>query len=67
MWDERCSADGYASGTELNDFLLRVIEKIARSRVLFLVQGEGKNAVFLAQQGYDVIAVDLSSVGLEKA
>ncbi|PIR00714.1 MAG: SAM-dependent methyltransferase [Nitrospinae bacterium CG11_big_fil_rev_8_21_14_0_20_45_15] len=36
-------------------------------RALDLASGEGRNAVFAAQLGYEVDAVDISSVGLEKA
>ena len=67
MWDERYSADDYAYGTEPNDFLHSVVDKIPKGRVLCLAEGEGRNAVFLAQHGYEVIAVDSSPVGLEKA
>ena len=38
-----------------------------RGRVLCLAEGQGRNAVFLARQGYAVTAVDQSPVGLEKA
>jgi SAM-dependent methyltransferase len=34
---------------------------------LSLAEGEGRNALFLARRGFDVLAVDSSSVGLEKA
>jgi len=67
MWDERYSADDYAYGTKPNDFLRSVVDKIPSGRVLCLAEGEGRNSVFLAEQGYDVVAVDSSSVGLTKA
>jgi len=35
--------------------------------VLCLAEGEGRNAVYLAQQGYEVTAIDSSEVGLQKA
>lgn len=35
--------------------------------ILCLAEGEGRNAVFLARQGYSVTAVDASSAGLKKA
>jgi hypothetical protein len=37
-----------------------------KKKVLCLAEGEGRNAVFLARQGYHVSAVDLSEVGLQK-
>ncbi len=66
MWDERFSEPGYAYGTEPNGFLESVADRIPPGRVLSLAEGEGRNAVFLAALGYEVTAVDTSSVGLAK-
>ena len=41
--------------------------QLPKGRVLSLAEGKGRNAVFLAQQGYAVTAVDGSQVGLDKA
>ncbi len=68
MWNERYSEAEYLFGTEPNDFLKAQFEYIpAGGRVLCLAEGEGRNAVFLAEQGYHVTAIDLSDVGLNKA
>ncbi len=68
MWDERYSEAEFAFGTEPNDFLREEFARIpANGRVLCLAEGEGRNAVFLAEQGYQVTAMDLSAVGLRKA
>lgn len=68
MWDERYSEAGFAFGTEPNDFLRDEFERIpAGGRVLCLAEGEGRNAVFLAQNGYQVTGMDSSKVGLDKA
>lgn len=68
MWNERYSAAEYVFGTEPNDFLKEQFTHIpAGGRVLCLAEGEGRNAVFLAEQGYQVMAMDLSDVGLNKA
>ncbi len=67
MWDERYAEEEYAYGKQPNDFLVESFKVIPKGKVLSLAEGEGRNAVFLAQQGYDVTAVDGSSVGLEKA
>ena len=68
MWNERYSKPGYAYGTEPNDFLIEVFKQIPKGgRVLCLAEGEGRNAVFLAEQGYNVTAMDMSEVGLRKA
>ncbi len=66
MWNERYSEAGFAYGTEPNDFLLENFSKLTKGKVLCLAEGEGRNAVFLATKGFDVTAVDLSEVGLEK-
>lgn len=68
MWNERYSEAEYVFGTEPNDFLKEQFQHIpAGERVLCLAEGEGRNAVFLAEQGYRVTAMDLSDVGLNKA
>lgn len=68
MWNERYSEAEYIFGTEPNDFLKETFSTIlAGGQVLCLAEGEGRNAVFLAEQGYQVTAMDLSDVGLNKA
>ena len=67
MWDERYSAEEYAYGTKPNEFLEENFHHIPKGKVLSLAEGEGRNAIFLAKQGYSVTAVDLSIVGLNKA
>jgi SAM-dependent methyltransferase len=66
-WDERFAEPGYAYGTEPNDFLREVAERIPRGPVLCLGEGEGRNATFLAGLGFEVTALDASRVGLAKA
>jgi len=67
MWNERYSQAEYAFGKQPNDFLVQVIQQIPTGRVLCLADGEGRNGVYLAQQGCQVTAVDASPVGLGKA
>ena len=67
MWDQRYNREDYVYGTEPNDFLRQHVTSLPAGRVLCLAEGEGRNAVFLAQQGFQVTAVDASSVGLQKA
>jgi SAM-dependent methyltransferase len=67
MWDERYRAEEYAYGTTPNTFLVENVNSIPKGNVLSLAEGEGRNAVFLAKQGYSVTAVDASIVGLNKA
>lgn len=67
MWNERYSDTFTSYGTEPNDFLCEVAGRIPSGPVLCLAEGEGRNAVFLAQRGHAVTAVDLSDVGLANA
>lgn len=67
MWDERYTAKHYIYGTQPNTFLEQHFTEIPKGRVLCLADGEGRNSVFLAKQGYTVTAVDASAVGIEKA
>lgn len=67
MWDQRYSSESFVYGTAPNEFLVEQVHRIPSGPVLCLAEGEGRNAVYLAQQGYEVHAVDLSSVGRDKA
>ena len=67
MWDERYSSAEYAYGKTPNTFLEENFKAIPKGKVLSMAEGEGRNAVFLAKQGYSVTAVDGSQVGLSKA
>lgn len=67
MWDERYSADEYIYGKDPNKFLANSAANLPKGKILCVAEGEGRNAVYLATHGYEVVAVDSSSVGLEKA
>lgn len=67
MWDKRYDTKDYVYGKEPNDFLAAVIDQIPAGKTLCIAEGEGRNAVFLAGHGHDVVAVDSSTVGLDKA
>lgn len=64
MWNERYAEAFAAYGTEPNDFLQSVVDQLPAGPVLCLAEGEGRNAVFIAQRGHATTAVDLSEVGL---
>ena len=66
MWNQRYAGDEFAYGTEPNSFLVQNA-KILIGPVLSLAEGEGRNAVFLASLGLDVLGVDGSEAGLAKA
>ena len=66
-WDARFAEDGFAYGTEPNDFLASVVAQLRVGDALCLCEGEGRNATFLAQRGFRTTAVDFSPVALRKA
>ena len=68
FWDERYSTDAYIFGTAPNVFLASQAGLILSGmRALAIADGEGRNGVWLAEQGAFVHAIDVSSVALEKA
>jgi SAM-dependent methyltransferase len=68
FWDQRFAEPGYKYGTEPNAFLREQATRLtAPADVLVPGDGEGRNGVWLAQQGHRVTAVDASAVGLQKA
>ena len=68
FWDERYSGEQLAYGEAPNGFLASVTGRFPSSgRALDIGAGEGRNALFLASCGLDVLAVDQSSVGMRKA
>jgi len=68
MWDKRYDTEGYVFGTEPSRFLTLNSEHLnAGDTVLAVADGEGRNSVFMAEQGMRVTAMDSSSVGLDKA
>lgn len=68
FWDERYETDEYLYGTEPNAWLAAQKTRLAAGgRVLCLGDGEGRNGVWLATQGFLVDTVDGSKVGAAKA
>ena len=66
-WDARYEEEGFFYGKEPNYFVARQLSALDKGRGLFLAEGEGRNAVFAAGLGHDVVAVDISTVGRRKA
>ncbi len=66
-WDERYGREGYIYGKEPLDFLKDNIDLLPRGKALVLAMGEGRNAVFLAENGFDVEGCDISAAAVEKA
>lgn len=70
FWSDRYRAAGeaYLFGTAPNRYLAAQASLFAPGmRALSVADGEGRNAVWLAEQGLDVTATELSPVAIEKA
>lgn len=67
-WQTRYSVPDYVFGTAPNAFLKSKAHILRKgSSALAIADGEGRNGVFLAEQGLDVLSLDFSSVAQEKA
>lgn len=68
MWNERYAGEGYHFGTEPNAFLASQHSLLKPGMsCLAVADGEGRNGVWLAEQGLQVWSVDSSSVAVKKA
>ena len=66
-WDRRYEGSDLLWTAEPNRFLVAEVAGLEPGRALDVGTGEGRNAVWLAEQGWRVTGVDFSAVGLEKA
>jgi len=66
-WDKKYRGQEFAYGKKPNAFLKTHISFLEKGLSLDLASGEGRNAVFLAENGWKVDAVDISPVGVRKA
>ena len=67
-WNERFSAPDYVFGTAPNAFLASQASRLRRGQAaLSVADGEGRNSVWLAEQGLEVTAFDFSPPAVEKA
>ena len=67
-WEGRYRGPGYAFGKEPNYFLAACRTLLPRSgKALAVADGEGRNGIWLAEQGLDVLSIDFSPTAQEKA
>ena len=66
MWNERYANKEFVWTAKANQFLVAETAGLTPGRALDLAAGEARNAVFLAEQGWQVLAVDFSEIGLDK-
>lgn len=68
FWNNRYAATDYAYGTEPNQFFKNQLQiHQPTGKLLCPAEGEGRNAVYAAQQGLEVTAFDISEAGRTKA
>jgi SAM-dependent methyltransferase len=68
FWDQQFAPAEFKYGTQANQFLRQQAAQLAPGGVVLLPgDGEGRNSVWLAEQGFQVTAMDSSRVGLDKA
>ena len=68
FWDAKYDVDGYLYGEQPNAFLVDQAYRFTPGqRVLAVGDGEGRNGVWLAEQGPSVVSVDASPRALQKA
>jgi SAM-dependent methyltransferase len=67
FWNERYIDKEFVYGTEPNHFLAEQMKNLPVGKIIFPCDGEGRNAVFAAQKGWQAKAFDLSEEGLKKA
>jgi cyclopropane fatty-acyl-phospholipid synthase-like methyltransferase len=67
-WEARFAGPEYHFGTEPNAFLKSKADLLKPGqKALSIADGEGRNGVFLAEQGLDVLAMDFSPTALAKS
>jgi SAM-dependent methyltransferase len=66
-WDKRYTSNEFVYGLEPNAFLKQELSKLKPGSLLLPGEGEGRNALWAAKNGWDVSAIDYSSVAQQKA
>jgi SAM-dependent methyltransferase len=66
FWNQRYSEPVYAYGTEPNAFFREQLQQLTPGSLLLPCEGEGRNAVYAATWGWQVVAFDQSEAGRNK-
>ena len=67
IWDKKFSSEEYLYGEKPNAFFKQHIDALKPGKVLLPGEGEGRNALYAAQKGWETYAFDGSAVGKQKA
>ncbi len=66
-WNKYYDTDKYIFGEKPIRFLKENVHLLPKGKTLDIAMGEGRNGVYLATKGFDVLGLDISEKGLEKA
>ena len=66
-WNSKYETEVYLFGEQPVPFLVENSHLLPKGKVVDIAMGEGRNGVYLATQGFDVLGLDISEKGLEKA
>ncbi|MFA5047023.1 MAG: class I SAM-dependent methyltransferase [Paludibacter sp.] len=67
IWNQRYAQEEYVYGVNPNEFYKEELSKLQPGKILFPAEGEGRNAVYAAIKGWDVVAFDSSEEAKKKA
>ncbi|WP_212747638.1 hypothetical protein [Fodinibius saliphilus] len=67
FWNERYSGNHFVYGTHPNTFFKQQLDKLSPGELLMPAEGEGRNAVYAAEQGWSVTAFDVSAKAQKKS
>ncbi len=65
-WDTRYRQGSYRARTHPTELLAEWLPRLPRGRALDVACGAGRNALYLAEAGYEVDAIDISRVALDR-
>lgn len=67
-WDEKFDSKDYIYGEEANEFVQDIFQNKTTNneKIVLFAEGEGRNAIYLAQLGYEVTTYDMSRIGINK-
>ena len=66
-WNSKYETEVYLFGEKPIPFLVDNVHLLRKGKVLDIAMGEGRNGVYLATQGFEVLGLDISEKGLKKA
>jgi len=67
FWNDRYASNQFAYGQEPNVFFKQELDKLEKGKILLPADGEGRNSVYAAKNGWTSFACDISVKGMEKA